>query len=137
MARTPRRPSDVMARRVAELAAEGKSLTEIGACVSVSTETVGRWLRQGDVAALYREKLNAELLPLSARALDALAKQLESSNPWVVQGAARQILTQYSEVITGEAASGLVVQVIGAPSVGMPDHGRPALDVTPQLVEDA
>jgi hypothetical protein len=50
-----------------------------------------------------------------------MRRQLRSDMPWIQQGAARDILTRYHELVTGQSNRDIVITLAGAPVLGMPD----------------
>ena len=113
-----RQPSDKMLA-AAELAAEGKSNGEIAELLKVNKSTVGRWLVREDMRAIRAAKLQELVAAMAPRAYAVLHAQLDDPNPWVAQGAARELIRLYN-LQQGVSDSNVVVTFGGMPQPGAP-----------------
>jgi len=82
---------------------------------------VSQWCGEPEFQAYYRELVKREAIPRYSRAMSVFDRQLEDENPWVAQGAAREIVNQVKPMVLGEGAQEIVVRVEGAPELGEPD----------------
>lgn len=82
--------------RAARMAAEGKSTQEIADELGVHRATVSRWLRRDDLKAMRNAALAEVVSAMIPRAYAVLNAQLENTNPWVAQGAARELIRLYN-----------------------------------------
>ena len=100
--------------------AAGEKIKDIADVLGCAPTTVSKWLKEPDVLAIYREKLNQFSFEHYARAIKILATQLESNSPWVAQGAAREIVNRLHDAVTGEASKEVVIRIEGMPDIGLP-----------------
>lgn len=115
-----RAPLTVKMELAAKLAATGLSNGAISKQLGVSLATVGRWFERSDMRELRSAALNDVVAAMVPRAYAVLQAQLDSSNPWVAQGAARELIRLYN--VAQGAADQSVVVTFGA----MPQPGAPA-----------
>ena len=62
-------------------------------------------------------------MPSYGRALARIDKQIDDANPWIAQGAAREVLQRYGPAIMGEDDQTVTVKIEGMPEIGTPDGG--------------
>ena len=62
-------------------------------------------------------------MPSYGRALARIDQQIDDSNPWIAQGAAREVLQRYGPAIMGEDDQTVTVKIEGMPEIGTPDGG--------------
>lgn len=79
-------------KQVAEMNASGMSQTEISRELSVPQSTVSVWLHRPEVMELRNEHLKSMIQTMVSKAYAVLSMQLEDDNPWIRQGAAREII---------------------------------------------
>ena len=117
-----------MAKRVQKKALEAARLLAGGLRppavaheLGMSETTIYRWMRYPDVISVYRECLTRAAVSSYARAFRVMDKQLDDANGWLAQGAARDIMQRFGDVVTGLSTNEIVVRVEGMPDIGMPD----------------
>lgn len=106
-------------QKAADLAAQGKSYQEIGDELGVDRTTVGRWFAREDMKTLRSAALAEVIRGMIPRAYATLQAQLNSSNPWVAQGAARELIRLYTQM-EGTADASVVVSFANMPMPGTP-----------------
>lgn len=123
----------------AQLAATGRSNQEIAAEVGVNVSTIGRWFKRQDMRELRAAALNDVVAAMVPRAYAVLQTQLDDKNPWVAQGAARELIRLYN-VAQGAADQSVVVSFGNMPQPGAP-AGAAALpdsdEIESEFAEDA
>ena len=105
----------------AEMIAAGEKLKDVADILKVSKSTLHRWIKEPAVIELYRSMICGKGYERYARAMQKLDDQIDNSNPWVAQGAARDIANRLHETVTGEASREVVIKVEGMPDLGMPE----------------
>lgn len=115
----PKNPIRTREQQAIELAAAGKSYQEIGDELGVDRTTVSRWFRREDVRAMRDAALAEVVRAMVPRAYAVLHKQLDDKNPWVAQGAAREVIRLYDQQ-QGAADQSVVVSFANMPTPGTP-----------------
>lgn len=103
----------------AQLAATGLSNQKLADAVGTSVQTIGRWFKRQDMRDLRAAALNDVVAAMVPRAYAVLQAQLEDKNPWVAQGAARELIRLYN-VAQGAADQSVVVSFGNMPQPGAP-----------------
>lgn len=103
----------------ASLAALGLGKDEIARRMGVNPSTVTRWFKREDVRTLRAAALADVIAGMIPKAYAVLQAQLDHSNPWVAQGAARELIRLYN--MQQGASDANVVVTFGA----MPQPGAP------------
>lgn len=106
-------------RSAAEMAAEGQNYTQIAKALGVSRETVGRWFSREDMQTLRQTEMANVLNAMAPRAYKVLDNQLNSKNPWVAQGAAREVIRLWQQM-QGAADASVLVTFAAMPLPGAP-----------------
>lgn len=106
----------------ASLLAEGRSVTEVARTIGRAESTVRRWMRDESAREAYREAILRTALVSYARAVRRLSDQVDADNEAVAQRAAKDLIDRFSDVIMQERDREIVVRVVGAPEIGMPDE---------------
>lgn len=92
----------------ASLAALGLGTDAIADQLGVNKSTVSRWFKREDVRTLRAAALAEVIAAMVPKAYAVLNGQLDSSNPWVAQGAARELIRLYNMQV-GTADANVVV----------------------------
>lgn len=118
--------------QAARLMAEGKSVGEIvlilygvtrdsnRAAYDKGCRTLRKWQALPGFADCYRAIVREIAMPSYGRALNRIDKQIDDPNPWIAQGAAREVLTRFGPAIMGEDDKSITVKVEGMPVLGVP-----------------
>lgn len=106
-------------RRAASLSALGWGRDRIAAELKIHPSTVTKWFHRDDMRALRSAELNTVVAGMIPKAYAVLQAQLDSSNPWVAQGAARELIRLHN--LQQGASDANVVVTFGA----MPRPGAP------------
>lgn len=106
----------------AGLLAEGKSAGEVARRLGRSESTIRRWMRDESAREAYREAILRTALVSYARAVRKLSDQVEADNEAVAQRAAKDLIDRFGDVIMQERDREVVVRVVGAPEMGMPEE---------------
>ena len=69
----------------------------------------------------YREAILRTALVSYARAIRKLSDQVDADNEAVAQRAAKDLIDRFGDVIMQERDREIVVRVVGAPEIGMPE----------------
>ena len=80
------------------------------------------WKDEDEFDRCYKEMCKQEALPRYSRAMALFDKQMGNKNPWVAQGAARELANRYGPTIMGEEQNTVTVKVEGMPEMGTPDE---------------
>lgn len=115
----------------ASLAALGLGTDAIAEQLNVNASTVKRWLHREDVKALRAAALNEVIASMVPKAYAVLNRQLDSSNPWVAQGAARELIRLFN-VQQGAADASVVVTFGSMPKPGAPGTAGHMADGLPE-----
>lgn len=115
----------------ARLAATGLSNAKLAEQLGVNVATVGRWFKRQDMRELRAAALNDVVAAMVPRAYAVLQAQLDDKNPWVAQGAARELIRLYN-VAQGAADQSVVVSFGSMPAPGAP-AGAAALDAADSI----
>ena len=110
----------------AGLLAEGKSAAEVAKELGRSETTIRRWMKDEAIREAYREAILRTALVSYARAIRKLSDQVDADNEAVAQRAAKDVIDRFGDVIMQERDREIVVHVIGAPEIGMPDEAEEA-----------
>ena len=110
----------------AGLLAEGKSAAEVAKELGRSETTIRRWMKDEAIREAYREAILRTALVSYARAIRKLSDQVDADNEAVAQRAAKDVIDRFGDVIMQERDREIVVRVIGAPEIGMPDEAEEA-----------
>lgn len=106
----------------AGLLAEGKSAGEAARLLGRAESTIRRWMKDETVRDAYREAILRTALVSYARAIKKLSDQVDADNEAVAQRAAKDLIDRFGDVIMQEREREVVVRVIGAPEIGMPEE---------------
>jgi len=112
-------PLDVRAEAV-KMLSEGRTQEEIAQELGVTRQAVSVWAHNPTVLEQVRKKTLDRVIPAYSKALAVMERQLDSDMPWIQQGAARDILTRYHELVTGQSNRDIVITLAGAPVMGIP-----------------
>ena len=110
----------------AGLLAEGKSAAEVAKELGRSETTIRRWMKDEAIREAYREAILRTALVSYARAIRKLSDQVDADNEAVAQRAAKDVIDRFGDVIMQEREREIVVRVVGAPEIGMPDEPEEA-----------
>lgn len=80
------------------------------------------WAKEEEFDRCYKELCKQEALPRYSRAMALFDSQMGNKNPWVAQGAARELANRYGPQIMGEEQNTITVKVEGMPEMGTPDE---------------
>jgi transcriptional regulator with XRE-family HTH domain len=119
MAKASGLPISVKAEAVTMLAL-GYTQAAIAERLGVDQTTVGAWSHDPKILEQVRKKTLERVIPAYSKALAVMERQLDSDLPWVQQGAARDILTRYHEIVTGRSNQEIVIRLEGMPQLGIP-----------------
>ena len=108
----------------AALLAEGKSASEVARQLGRAESTIRRWMKDDAIREAYREAILRTALVSYARAIRKLSDQVDADNEAVAQRAAKDLIDRFGDVIMQEREREIVVRVIGAPEIGMPDEAE-------------
>ncbi len=106
----------------AGMLAEGRSIAEVARLVGRSETTIRRWMKDESTREAYREAILRTALVSYARAIRKLSDQVDADNEAVAQRAAKDLIDRFGDVIMQEREREVVVRVVGAPEIGMPDE---------------
>ena len=113
-------PISVRAEAV-QMLADGYSEAQIAERYGVTDRTIREWKKNPVIIEECRKATLKKIVPAYSKALEVMLRQLDSDMPWIQQGAARDILTRYHELVTGQSNRDIVITLAGAPVLGMPD----------------
>lgn len=114
----------------ASLAALGLGRDAIAEKLGVNPSTVTRWLKRDDVKALRNAALVEVVAAMIPKAYAVLQAQLDHSNPWVAQGAARELIRLFN-LQQGTADASFVVTFGNMPKPGAPGSAGHMADSLP------
>lgn len=80
------------------------------------------WSREPEFERCYKELCKQEAMPRYSKAMALFDAQIEHKNPWVAQGAARELANRYGSAIMGEEQNTVTVRIEGAPELGEPEE---------------
>lgn len=106
-------------RKAAALSAKGLSTQQIADELGVHRATVSRWFNREDMKAIREAALVEVVAGMIPRAYAVLSAQLNHSNPWVAQGAARELIRLHN-LQQGNADASVVVTFGNMPKPGAP-----------------
>lgn len=86
-------------------------------------KVIHQWMKLPGFAECYRAIVREIAMPSYGRALARIDQQIDDSNPWIAQGAAREVLQRYGPAIMGEDDQTVTVKIEGMPEIGTPDGG--------------
>ena len=108
----------------AALLAEGKTAGEVSRILGRAESTVRRWMKDDSIRDAYREAILRTALVSYARAVKKLSDQVDADNDAVAQRAAKDLIDRFGDVIMQERDREIVVRVVGAPDIGMPEEAQ-------------
>lgn len=106
-------------KAAAKLGGEGKSYAEIAETLNIGKSTLSKWFKRTDMKELRSASMGEYVGRIAPRAYRTLEAQLDSPNPWVAQGAAREIIRLFNQ-INGAGDQSVIVSFAALPSVGAP-----------------
>ena len=106
-------------QEAASLAALGLGRDAIAEKMGVNPSTVTRWFKREDVKALRMAALADVVAAMIPKAYAVLEGQLNHSNPWVAQGAARELIRLFN-LQQGASDANVVVTFGSMPAPGAP-----------------
>lgn len=105
---------------------KGDSAVKIGEQLGVTHSSVSRWLARDDVQEQCRQMVRDKIAPLVDAALEVLraeiAMERTPATAWTRINAANMLLGKYGGAITDSPAPQLVIQIVGAPTLGSPQQ---------------
>ena len=110
----------------AGLLAEGKSAREVAKALGRAESTIRSWMKNEEIRGAYREAILRTALVSYARAVRKLSDQVDADNEAVAQRAAKDLIDRFGDVIMQERDREIVVRVVGAPEIGMPEEPEEA-----------
>jgi len=69
----------------------------------------------------YRSLITEWRVHHVGKALDTIAKQMDSNQPWLANKAANDVLTHSKELVTGADDNTVLIKFEGMPELGVPD----------------
>lgn len=90
--------------------------------VNKAYQKILSWAKEEEFDRCYKELCKQEALPRYSRAMALFDSQMGNKNPWVAQGAARELANRYGPTIMGEEQNTITVKVEGMPEMGTPDE---------------
>ena len=114
-----KKPLTAKMQQAAMLAATGLGRDKIAKELGIDPSTVSRWLAREDVSAIRAAELTKFVATIIPKAYAVLQSQLDSNNPWVAQGAARELIRLYN-LQQGQADNSVVVTFGSMPRPGAP-----------------
>lgn len=139
MARKSKNPADLglnaKQRTAADLLAKGRDEDQVvyalygarpqypeeKAAYTRGLRELRRWMRLPAFQELYRARVMSTALPMYGKALQTIQAQMDSENAWIAQGAAREVLTRFGDVVMGTDSKETVIRIEGMPTIGTPD----------------
>lgn len=106
-------------RKAAALSANGLSTQQIADELGVNRSTVSRWFNREDMKAMRNAALTEVVAGMIPRAYAVLNAQLNHPNPWVAQGAARELIRLFN-LQQGASDTNVVVTFGSMPKPGAP-----------------
>ena len=103
------------------MVANGASFRETADTLHVNVSTVARWFNEPEVQEEYRQRVRGAAFGIYSKAVQVLMEQLDHGNPWVRQGAARELMNRFSDQATGIDSREVLIRVEGAPDIGLPE----------------
>ena len=110
----------------AALLAEGRSVGEVARHIGRAESTIRRWMKDETAREAYREAILRTALVSYARAIRKLSDQVDADNEAVAQRAAKDLIDRFGDVIMQERDREVIVRVVGAPEIGMPEEPEEA-----------
>ena len=110
--------------RAVQMSLDGMTSDQIGAELGKDGSTIRRWLQQPEVIAEYRAALRAQTIPIVAKAIRNLQKDLDSeaANGYLRQNASFFALNRYESALLGDDNGNCTITFVnGIPELGMPD----------------
>lgn len=80
------------------------------------------WLNNPAVLACYHDIMRPALLGTVSRAYSRVDKSIDSTDNWLAYNAARDTLTKYGSLLTGEDNNTMTIKVEGMPTLGSPEN---------------
>lgn len=68
----------------------------------------------------YNRYVRRAVTPLVGRAVRKIDEQIDDVNPWIAQGAAREVLSRFGGAVLGEDDKSITIKVEGMPTIGVP-----------------
>jgi hypothetical protein len=119
MAKTTGLPAHAKAEAIA-LLADGATVEQIADRFDVSPQTIRAWRKNPAIQEEYRREIMGRGLTSFARAFTEMDRELDSDMPWIRQGAARDIMNRFQELVTGQSSQDIVIRLEGMPQLGIP-----------------
>lgn len=113
------KPLTASMSEAASLHALGLGKDKIAEKMGVNPSTITRWFKREDVKALAAAALADVVAGMIPKAYAVLQSQLDHSNPWVAQGAARELIRLYNAQ-QGASDANVVVTFGAMPKPGAP-----------------
>ncbi len=110
---------------MAGMLAEGRTPAEIARTLGRAESAIRRWMKEESAREAYREAILRTALVTYGRALRRLGDQVEAENDTVAQRAAKDVIDRFGDALMKENDREIVVRVVGAPEIGMPEEPEP------------
>lgn len=92
------------------------------------------WNQEPKVQEQMAKLMNAMVYPAVMKAQNKLVTQIDDNNPWVAQGAAREVMNRFGSKVFGEEEKTLSIKIEGMPALGSPDDLE-VLEAAPPSME--
>ena len=119
MCHTARKPLNKKQMEIVRLICEGKTMKQAADICSVSLSSVSHLMARDDVRQKQLAYAESVLYNVAGKAAMVISEQLDSTNPWIQQQAARTILDYINTLKKGTQTA--VVVNFGMPQPGMPE----------------
>ena len=81
---------------------------------------LAKWEDDPDWQAAYQRFVRRAVQPLVGRAVSRIDQQIDDANPWIAQGAAREVLSRFGGSVLGDDDKSITIKVEGMPTIGVP-----------------
>lgn len=81
---------------------------------------LAKWEDDPAWQAAYQRFVRRAVQPLVGRAVNRIDQQIDDPNPWIAQGAAREVLSRFGGQVLGDEDKSITVRVEGMPVIGVP-----------------
>ena len=81
---------------------------------------LAKWQDDPAWQAAYNCCVRRAVTPLVGRAVRKIDEQIDDDNPWIAQGAAREVLSRFGGSVLGEDDKSITIKVEGMPIIGVP-----------------
>ena len=97
--------------------------------VKQARQNLNRWINDPKFQEYYQKLLKDFAMRWYGKALHTIAGQMDSTQGWLANKAANDMLTRIGNLVTGDEENTVKIKIEGMPTLGSPDQAENVEDV--------